>query len=143
MFISRYYHTLEAKGRLAIPAAYREKLASGGVITIGLDGCLFLFPDSYWQELLQKLVALPLTNQTARQFTRVLVQSAVDLNLDSQGRTLIPDFLRESASLKKQVVIAGALERVEIWDRDRYHQHLNLITQENPDWESGLKDLNI
>ena len=67
----------------------------------------------------------------------------MDLVLDSQGRTLIPDYLKESASLKKQVVIAGALTRIEIWDRDRYHQHLNLVTQENPDWESGLKDLNI
>lgn len=143
MFIGRHYHSLEAKGRLAIPAAYREKLTSGGVITIGLDGCLFLFPKFYWQELTSKLASLPLTNQTARQFTRVLVQSAVDLALDPQGRTLIPDFLKESASLKKQVVIAGALERIEIWDRDRYHQHLNLITRKNPDWESGLKDLNI
>ena len=143
MFTSRYYHTLETKGRLAIPVIFREKLTSGGVITIGLDGCLFLFPNSYWQELCNKLAALPLTNQVGRQFIRLLVQSAADLALDSQGRTLIPDYLKESASLKKQVVIAGALERIEIWDRDRYHQHLNLITQENPDWESGLKDLNI
>ena len=85
MFISRHYHNLEAKGRLAIPAVFREKLTSGGVITIGLDGCLFLFPNSYWQELCSKLASLPLTNRTGRQFTRVLVQSAVDLVLDSQG----------------------------------------------------------
>lgn len=143
MFISRYYHSLEAKGRLAIPVSYREKLASGGVITTGLDGCLFLFPNSYWQELTLRLASLPLTNLAARNFTRLLVQSASDLILDSQGRTLIPDFLRQSASLKKQVVIAGALTRVEIWDRDRYHQHLNLISEENPDWEASLKELNI
>ncbi|OGD71769.1 division/cell wall cluster transcriptional repressor MraZ [Candidatus Collierbacteria bacterium RIFCSPLOWO2_01_FULL_50_23] len=143
MFIGRYYHNLEAKGRLAIPAAYREKLTSGGVITIGLDGCLFLFPKSYWLELSEKLASLPLTNQTARQFTRLLVQSAVDLELDPQGRTLIPDYLKENASLKKQVVVAGALTRIEIWDRQAYHQHLNLITQENPDWQKGLEQLNI
>ncbi len=143
MFISRYYHTLEAKGRLAIPSAYREKLSSGGVITVGLDGCLFLFPNSYWQELCAKLVNLPLTNKTARQYTRLLVQSAVELNLDPQGRTLIPEYLKASASLKKQVVVAGALTRVEIWDRDRYHEHLDLITKDNPLWEEGLKDLNI
>jgi len=143
MFIGRYYHNLEAKGRLAIPAAYREKLTSGGVITVGLDGCLFLFPKSYWLELSEKLASLPLTNQTARQFTRLLVQSAVDLELDPQGRTLIPDYLKESASLKKQVVVAGALTRIEIWERERYHQHLNLISEENPDWQKGLSDLNI
>jgi len=143
MFIGRHYHNLEAKGRLAIPAAYREKLTSGGIITIGLDGCLFLFPKSYWQELSEKLASLPLTNQMARQFTRLLVQSAVEMELDSQGRTLIPDYLKEGASLKKQVVVAGALTRIEIWERERYHQHLNLITQENPDWEKGLSELNI
>ncbi len=143
MFIGRYYHNLEAKGRLAIPATYREKLTSGGVITTGLDGCLFLFPKSYWLELSEKLASLPLTNQTARQFTRLLVQSAIGLDLDPQGRTLIPDFLKESASLKKQVVVAGALTRIEIWDKERYHQHLNLISEENPDWQKGLSDLNI
>jgi MraZ protein len=143
MFIGRHYHNLEAKGRLAIPVAYREKLISGGVITVGLDGCLFLFPKSYWQQLSEKLANLPLTNQTARQFTRLLVQSAVEMELDSQGRTLIPDYLRENASLKKQVVVAGCLERIEIWDREAYHQHLNLITQANPDWQKGLSELNI
>ena len=143
MYIGVHYHRMEAKGRLAIPAPYREKLVSGGVITRGLDGCLFLFPNSYWQELSEKLANLPLTNLMARQFTRLLVQSAVELNLDSQGRTLIPDYLKESASLKKQVVVAGALTRIEIWDRDEYHKHLNLITQENPDWQKGLSELNI
>jgi len=91
----------------------------------------------------EKLANLPLTNQLARQFTRLLVQSAVEMELDSQGRTLIPDYLKESASLKKQVVVAGALTRIEIWDREAYHQHLNLITQENPDWQKGLSELNI
>jgi len=143
MFIGRYYHKLEAKGRLAIPAAYREKLTSGGVITLGLDGCLFLFPNSYWQSLSEKLINLPLVNKAARSFTRLLVQSAVGLEFDSQGRTLIPEYLRDHGKLKKQVVVAGALSRVEIWDRDRYHEHLNLITQENPDLTGGLAELNI
>lgn len=143
MFIGVHYHNLEAKGRLAIPAVYREKLTSGGVITVGLDGCLFLFPNSYWLELSEKLANLPLTNQMARRFIRLLVQSAVEMELDSQGRTLIPDYLKENASLKKQVVVAGALTRIEIWDREAYHQHLNLITQENPDWQKSLGELNI
>lgn len=143
MFIGHFYHSLEAKGRLAIPVTYREKLTSGGVITTGLDGCLFLFPKSYWLELSEKLANLPLTNQTARQFIRLLVQSAAEMVLDSQGRTLIPEYLRENASLKKQVVVAGALTRIEIWDRQAYHQHLNLITQQNPDWEKSLGELNI
>ncbi len=136
MFIGHYYHSIEAKGRLAIPALYREELASGGVVTWGLDGCLFLFPNSYWQKLSEKLASLPMTNPQARNLTRLLVQSASDLNLDSQGRTLIPEHLRKIANLKKQVVVAGSLNRIEIWDRDNYHEHLDLIAKTvstNPD----------
>lgn len=143
MFISRYYHKLEAKGRLAIPQSYRSELTSGGVITAGLDGCLFLFPRSYWQSLSEKLASLALTNKAARDFTRLIVQSAVELDFDSQGRTHIPDFLRQHAQLKKQVVVAGALSRVEVWDKDLYHQHLNLITLNTPDFDEKLSDLNL
>lgn len=129
MFIGRYYYRIEAKGRLAIPALFRDELKSGGVVTSGLDGCLFLFPNSYWQKFSEKLASLSLTNQTARNLTRVLIQSATDLNLDSQGRTLIPEYLRQQANLKKQVVVAGSLNRIEIWDQEDYHKHLDSITQ--------------
>jgi MraZ protein len=129
MFIGHYYHSIETKGRLAIPASFREELKSGGVVTWGLDGCLFLFPNSYWQKFSEKLASLSLTNQTARNLTRLLVQSATDLNLDAQGRTLIPEHLRKQANLKKQVVVAGSLNRIEIWDQDTYHAHLELISK--------------
>ncbi len=143
MFTGRYYHTLEAKGRLAIPQAFRAELGSGGVITWGLDGCLFLFPKSYWQKLSAKLASLSLTNQAARNLTRLLVQSATDLALDSQGRTLIPQHLREQTKIKKQVVVAGTLTRVEIWDRDVYHQHLDLIAQSINQADQGLNELSL
>lgn len=143
MFTGRYYHNLEAKGRLAIPQSFRDELKSGGVITWGLDGCLFLFPKSYWQKLSEKLASLSLTNTAARNLIRLLVQSAVDLNLDSQGRTLIPEYLRTQANLKKQVVVAGTLTRVEIWDRDAYHQHLDLIAQTISQTDQGLAELDI
>ncbi len=142
MFIGRYYHTIETKGRLAIPVSYREELASDGVMTWGLDGCLFLFPGSFWQKLSEKLASLPMTNPQARNFTRLLIQSAQPLNLDNQGRTLLPDHLRQQAQLKKQVVIAGALTRVEIWDRDLYHQHFDLIAQQ-ANTDSIISDLGI
>lgn len=143
MFTGRYYHNLEAKGRLAIPQSFREELKSGGVITWGLDGCLFLFPKSYWQKLSEKLASLSLTNTAARNLIRLLVQSAVDLNLDSQGRTLIPEYLRIQANIKKQVVVAGTLTRVEIWDRDTYHQHLDLIAQTISQTDQSLAELDI
>jgi len=143
MFTGRYYHSIEAKGRLAIPQAFREELGSGGVITWGLDGCLFLFPDSYWQKFSEKLASLSLTNQNARNLTRLLVQSATDLNLDQQGRTLIPEYLRQQANLKKQVVVAGSLTRIEIWDRDTYHQHLDLIAQKINEGGDNFSSLEI
>ena len=143
MFTGRYYHSIEAKGRLAIPKTFREELGSGGVITWGLDGCLFLFPASYWQKFSEKLASLSLTNPSARNLTRLLVQSAQDLDLDHQGRTLIPDYLRQQANLKKQVVVAGSLTRVEIWDREMYHQHLDLIAQKINEGGEDFASLDI
>lgn len=143
MFIGRYYHTLETKGRLAIPKQFRQQLKSGGVITRGLDGCLFLFPESSWKQLSQKLASLPLTNPSARAFTRLLVQQASSLDLDSQGRTLIPPHLRDQAKLQKKVVVAGALTRIEIWDQDSYHQHLERLEQNANQIESQLAELEI
>ena len=143
MFIGRYYHRVEAKGRLAVPQSYRDQLASGGVITAGLDGCLFLFPNSYWQKLSKKLASLPLTQIAARNFVRLMAESAVELNLDSQGRTLIPDYLREQAQIKKQVVVAGALTRVEIWDQDTYHRHLDLIARQVSETDLNMEAIEL
>ena len=143
MFTGRYYHSIEAKGRLAIPQTFREELSSGGVITWGLDGCLFLFPASYWQKFSEKLGSLSLTNPNARNLTRLLVQSASDLDLDAQGRTLIPEYLRQQANLKKQVVVAGSLTRIEIWDRETYHTHLDLIAQKVNEGGEDFASLNI
>ncbi len=143
MFIGRYYHTLETKGRLAIPKDFRSLLKSGGVITRGLDGCLFLFPASSWKKLSVKLASLPLTNQAARNFIRLLVQQATTLELDSQGRTLLPDHLREQANLHKKIVIAGALTRIEIWDQATYHSHLEKLEQTSAQLEQELNQLEI
>jgi MraZ protein len=143
MFIGRHYHHLESKGRLAIPQDFRSELKSGGVITRGLDGCLFLFPKSSWQLLSDKLASLPLTSLAGRKFIRLLIQTAVPLGLDSQGRTLIPEYLQNLASLKKDVVIAGAITRIEIWDRDLYHQHFDLIDKEDEQLNASLESLNI
>lgn len=142
MFIGRYYHHLESKGRIAVPRSFRKELKSGGVITRGLDGCLYLFPQSYWKQLSQKLASLPLTSQTARNFIRLLVQEATSLALDSQGRTLLPPFLIQAASLKKQVVFAGSLTHVEIWDQDIYHSHIDSLTKD-PMLQEQISQLNL
>lgn len=143
MFIGRYYHNLESKGRLAIPKAFRQTLKSGGVITQGLDGCLFLFPTSSFKQLSSKLASLPLTSQAARQFTRLLIQQAAPLEMDRQGRTLLPLHLRQLANLKLKVVVAGALTRIEIWDQETYHSHLNKLEQLTPQIQEELSNLGI
>lgn len=143
MFIGRYYHTLETKGRLAIPRQFRSQLKSGGVITRGLDGCLFLFPDSSWKKLSAKLASLPLTSKAGRDFTRLLVQQASQLELDSQGRTLIPEHLRDLAQLTKKIVVAGALTRIEIWDQTNYHTHLEKLEHNSTQIEEEISNLDI
>ena len=143
MFTGRYYHNLEAKGRLSIPHSFRSQLPSGSVITRGLDGCLFLFPASSWKKLSQALASLPLTNPSARQFIRLLANNAAPVVLDAQGRTPLPPYLRQQAKLKKQVVIAGALTRIEIWDADIYNQHLELLEKNLSKLEQSLTDLGI
>lgn len=124
MFIGIYYHSLEAKGRLAIPAKFRQNLEKGSVITRGLDGCLFVFPSAEWERLMRKLRQSPLARKEARGFVRLLTHEAAEVEFDSQGRTRIPQYLTSYASLEKEVVIAGTLNRVEIWDKKRYQKYM-------------------
>lgn len=143
MFIGIYYHTLGPKGRVAIPAKFRRKLDNGSVLTRGLDGCLFLFAKSEWVKLADKLKKSPLTQKKARDFVRLLTHSANEVEFDSQGRTLIPGFLREFASLKRQVVIAGSAGHVEIWDKSTYHRYLERLENEGEQIAESLSELGI
>lgn len=116
MLLGEYRHNLDNKGRIAVPAKFKERLAPGAIITRGLDNCLFVFASKEWDALAQKLVALPLAQANSRAFVRLMLAGAVDVDLDNQGRILIPDYLRQYADLKKSVVIAGLYNRVEVWD---------------------------
>ncbi len=116
MLLGEYKHNLDVKGRMAIPAKFREKLAAGAIITRGIDDCLFVFANEEWEELAKKLVALPLAQANSRAFVRLMLAGATDVELDGQGRILIPDYLRKYAGLKKETVVAGLYNRVEIWD---------------------------
>ena len=101
---------------MAVPAKFREKLGAGAIITRGIDNCLFVFAAGEWDALAKKLVALPLAQANARAFSRLMLAGASDVELDQQGRILIPDYLRAYAGLKKEVVVAGLYSRIEIWD---------------------------
>lgn len=133
MFIGQYEHHLEEKGRLSIPKKFRSQLADGAVLAQGLDGCLFLYPKAIWEQLITKLSQLPLTRADARSFTRSLSYGASEVDIDSLGRILIPDYLRRFADLKDTCVVAGAVDRIEIWDQSKfasYTQEVNSHAEE-------------
>ncbi len=123
MFMGEYNHTVDTKGRLIIPSKFREQLGEEFIVTKGLDGCLFVFPQNEWTAFEEKLRTLPLTQKGARQFTRFFVAGATPCELDKQGRILLPATLREFAGLDKDVVLAGMLNRIEIWSKAKWTEN--------------------
>lgn len=143
MFVGTYYHTLEDQNRISIPKSFRTELSPGSVITYGLDGCLFLFTADSWSKLSDKLTSLPLTSKAARDFLRLLTYNATPVELDKLGRTKLSGSIVKLAGLKKEVVFAGALTRVEIWDKDRYHAYVDNLTSQTGELENTLSELGI
>ncbi|MDO4903340.1 MAG: division/cell wall cluster transcriptional repressor MraZ [Limosilactobacillus sp.] len=125
MLMGEYNHVIDAKGRLIIPAKFRGQLGEKFVITRGLDGCLFGYPQEEWRVLEEKLSSLPLTKRDARAFVRFLYSAATECELDKQGRVNIPAVLRNHASLTKDCVIIGVSNRFEIWSADRWSSYSN------------------
>lgn len=120
MFMGEYSHSIDPKGRLIVPAKYREALGLEFVVTKGLDGCLFVYPKREWESIEEKFRQVPLTTKDARKFSRFFFAGAAMVELDKQGRVLLPSVLREYAGLDKDVVLVGVLNRVEIWSKDRW-----------------------
>src|SRR3990167_7785023 len=120
MFIGEYRHTIDEKGRLAIPAKFRQLLKDGAVVTKGLDSCLFLYTKEEWKKLADKLSALPISKSNSRAFSRLMLAGAMDIEIDKQGRAVLPEYLRQFAGLKKIAVIAGLYSRLEIWDEEKW-----------------------
>lgn len=118
MFMGEYNHTIDPKGRIIIPAKFRDILGEQFVITKGLDGCLFVYDEQEWKAFEEKLKTLPITNKEARAFVRFFLAGAADVESDKQGRILIPGVLRDHAKLIKDVVLVGIGSRVEIWSKE-------------------------
>ena len=123
MFMGEYNHSIDPKGRLIIPSKFREILGDEFVVTKGWDGCLFVFPNDEWQAFEEKLRTLPMANKNARKFSRFFMAGATTCELDKQGRILLPSTLREFADLEKDVVLAGLLNRIEIWSKARWNEN--------------------
>jgi MraZ protein len=145
LFEGRSRHSLDEKGRLAIPARFKEVLEKRGdssLVVTNLNNCLVAFAGDDWQRIKQKAVSLPMFDAAANIYFRYFVSGAIECSL-KQGRILIPPNLRELAGLKKEVVLVGHLTRFEIWDRDRWEEEFERAKKAFPDVSQSLSDLGI
>ena len=120
MFMCEYNHTVDAKGRVIVPAKFREVLGDAFVVCKGLDHCLYVYSNEDWDDFAKQLSTLPLTNKEARQFVRFFLSGASQVEVDKMGRILVPQSLRQYADLDKDVVLAGVGHRIEIWSKERW-----------------------
>ena len=128
MLIGEYEHSLDVKGRIIMPAKFRDDIGDKFIVTKGLDGCLFAFSKEEWTKFEEKLSTLPISNKDARTFTRFFFAGAIDCELDKQGRFLISLNLREFAGFVKDVVIVGMNSRVEIWSKEKWEDCNNNLS---------------
>ena len=136
-FTGEYHHNLDAKGRLIIPAKFRDQLGMEFTVTRSLDGCRAMYASKEWEALEDKLNALPMTNEKARALKRFLLGSANTCELDKQGRILIPQVLREKAGLDRDITLLGVGDHIEIWNADLYNEKYNFDDEAalEADWE--------
>ena len=139
-----YRHALDDRGRIAVPARFRARLSQGATLTRWLDSCIAVYPRDAWAELAEKLRSLPLTSTSAREFARFMSSGAVDVELDKQGRLLVPGFLRSYAGLEPgEVVVVGALNRLEIWTPTAWEPYRARIENAPEALAEQLQDLGI
>ena len=143
MLIGTYDHSLDAKGRLIMPAKLREDIGEKFIITTGLDGCLFGFSMDEWSKFEDKLKSLPITNKNARNFVRFFLSGAIECEIDKQGRFLIANNLRQVANLEKDVTIIGAVTRIEIWDKEKWEEHNSKENLSIEEIEKNMEELGI
>ena len=122
MLMGEYNHTLDAKGRLTVPARFREELGDVFVVTRGFEGCITAYPMERWERIRLNLANLSLTNQAGRKLSRLFLGNAIECEVDKMGRILLPQPLRNVASITKDVVLTGLGDRVEIWDQERWDE---------------------
>ena len=144
MFFGRYEHSIDPKGRLAIPSRHRPSLAAGLVITRGFEPCLFVYPISRWEEIARKFDGLPTMSQDdVSNFERYLFAEAVDCTPDRQGRVLIPTYLLDHAHLSDKAIVAGVRDHLEVWNPDAYTQKNTVLERDPKALAQGLSQYGI
>ncbi|MCU0678213.1 MAG: division/cell wall cluster transcriptional repressor MraZ [Candidatus Pacebacteria bacterium] len=143
MLIGEYRHTLDPKKRLSLPSKWRKELGSTLIVTRGLDNCLFVYPQAEWEKITDKIGKLPLGSADTRSFNRFFLSGAVEVEVDTVGRILVPDFLKDFAKLESKVVLAGIHDRVEIWDDNRWTEYKARIEMQADSLAEKLADIGI
>ena len=143
MLIGEYKYNLDEKKRLTLPSKFRTILGKKAVITKGMDGCLFMYSEKEWKEIAAKLAKLPFSQSNARSFARVMLAGAMDVAIDSMGRVLVPDYLKEFAGLTRKVVVAGLYSRIELWDEDKWDKYNKDNSDHIGDIAEGMKEFEI
>lgn len=143
MFIGEYHHALDEKGRVQVPVKFRVDLAKGAVVTRGLDSCLFIYTKKEWEILAEKLSRLPISKANTRAFSRLMLAGAMELEIDKQGRVVLPEYLRRYANLKKMVVVTGLYSRLELWDKAAWERYRSGTERQSGDIAEALNELGV
>lgn len=125
MFMGEYQHSLDNKNRISVPAKFREKLGREFIMSKGLEGCIYVFTTEQWEVLANKLKELPFTDKDASAFVRFIFSGACEIEMDKQGRALIPQNLIEYAHINKEIVSIGVCTRIEIWSKESWNSYNN------------------
>lgn len=143
MFLGEYSHSIDVKNRLIVPSKFREELGDNFVVTKGLDGCLYIYPQNEWKEFAAKLEALPMGKSNIRRMVRFFLSSATQAEFDKQGRILIPASHREYAKLDKEVIFAGVGKKIEIWSKEKWNETATFSYEEMDEVAERMSDLGI
>jgi len=142
VLIGQYHHSLDGKNRLFIPARLRQNVRRF-VITSGLEGCLFVYTSDNWKKITERFKALPLTKADARRFLRTFLSGASECDLDDQGRILIPKNLCNYANIRKETIVVGVLDRIEIWSKSNWQRYQKEAEKKFVEVAEKLVDLGI
>jgi MraZ protein len=143
MFMGEHQHSIDDKGRITMPAKFREGLGERFLVTKGLDGCLFVFPRSEWLNFEEKLKSMPISRPQAREFVRFFYAGAAECEIDKQGRILLPASLKNHARLEKDAIVVGVMNRVEIWSLAMWNSYSSKAEENYNEAAQALVDLGI
>jgi MraZ protein len=141
MLIGEYKHTIDDKKRISLPSKFRKQVGKKMIITRGLDKCLFVYPLVQWQEISKKFGDMGIGQASRRGLNRFMLAGATEVSVDSVGRILIPEYLKDFANIKTKVVFAGVYNRIEIWDESSWNKYTSKVMKEADDIAEKLGDI--